>query len=369
MITLLYCLAIVLGIMFEWPKGNKFLDVAIILLCTYMVFSCTNHADYHSYEMQYATAVPSMDLFDEPLWKSICFISRSLGLGYRSFIALVTAGFLAIALVGVHRITPSSPYFWSLFLIFPGLIGFVQIRQLLALCLVIFAFSFLAVTNRRNSVSFSYLIVAICAAMIHSSAFLVILIEPLAYFAEKEKPFTALILLLFVSSLVTGWTTELARDLFTDEVSQAYLMGEGGRTNDLSRLFTLVEVFGSVLLVLFAKNQAAGSETMRGEMERRCIHYLLPLNLLFIAMLPTLMVNTDFLRLHRYVLVLDALLFVAAQYPLHRNVVGIGHRIVGGIGCKRLCFRICISAFYFLHFFALVWMQVPDSVVAAMLQW
>lgn len=357
MITILYITLILLGIIFEWPKNSAIYDLIVISACTFMVAICTTHADYIAYYAQYMAVIPSFAVMSEPIWAMLNYLFRALGFSYSIFIGVQTAVTLFFVAIAARRLSISTPFMWSLFLIYPGLIGFVQIRQSLAMSVVFLAFSYLI--NDRKSSGIAFYILVFIAGLIHKTAFFVMIL-PLAKRFFSHKVFLVLFILSsLLSALQTGWMVNLARSLFTDEKSLAYLAGYGGVASNLSRIFTVCESIGAVGLIIICAHLKSFQTNDTASI---AYTYLLPFNLLFVVLIPVLIVNTDFLRFMRYPLLLN-ITILGILSPLSSNQ---SQRLPY---YERYPLRLIVTGFYVTLFYGLVWMQAQDSVVAALLQW
>ena len=355
MLTIVYISLILLGCVFEWPKGSKVFDCIVIITLSYAVGSCTTHADYASYSMQYLTSAPTLNVFDEPLWKALMCLFRSFGFSYNWFIALLTFIFMTLFLLGLRMLNLSTPFVWAMLLIYPGLMGLVQIRQLFAMIIAFLAFAYLLTAQKGRL--FGYCCLVLIAGMVHVTAYFLLLVPFLKVFSRYKMILCVFVVALLISAFFSDWMLNLSQRLFVDDVSQAYLAGYGGVTNELSRFFTVFEVIGTLLLLIVSRGAGAS-----GKYDRAAYEYLLPINLLFIAVIPLLMLNTDFLRLNRYVLLLN-LIVLGSLSPLENDAPSYSGN------AKRIALRFAAVSFYGILFYCLVWMQAPDTVVGAILQW
>ena len=355
MFLLIYSLIVILGLSLIWPKGSIALDICTCILLATMVGVCTTHADYTSYLLAYEST-EYLDVFQstKPGWVLLNALWRSLGATYVVFISFNTFLFTSAMLAAVRKVTNNTPFFSSLILIYPGVMNLVQIRQYFAMCLAVVAFVALVKGSRASKILFILLILA--AASIHASAllFMVLLLAPPLQ-ANPRIYFLAVSMLL-VLCFFTDIPVRLAQLVFNDEVSRSYFAGYGGRTSDLSRLFTVFETTTAYLILIVAEKsfKRTNHSTKCDLVIDDSFAYLRFLSILFIALTPVLIMNTDFLRLHRF-----ALIYICVHLA---NVV---EKIQDNYVC-RVILKTALSAYLLMLFYGLVWLQAAETVVIPM---
>lgn len=353
--TIIYVLPIIGGVFLKW-KGNA-QPYVIIVSITAMILSlfCTTHADYSLYETLYARYGEIASSWgSRPVWGLLSWLGYQLDLPYNWFSGIIAA--VSTYMIGTvaRKVSPNTPFFLALILIYPGLINLVQLRQYFASALLLCAIDGLISSGKMGKLRF--IICIALAAGVHSSAIVFLPLLFVGFFERHSSVFVVLTLVSLVLGLTGNILNSIALAMFNSDVTEAYFNGQGGGANTLTSIFTVFEVFGAFLLAKCVEkelNNGTSDIVMGNKTITRLIKITNLINILFIAILPVLIINTDFLRLHRYALLVNAILYSCVVYQ--------NNRIIGSV------YKILFTVYYFAILYFLYWINVFDVTIAPML--
>lgn len=318
---ILYILPTLLGSI--WKKSKAFDVFAIVCLCIIYVTS-TNQADYSVYKNTYDGLVGYGSYGEglEPGWQFLYALGNFFSLPYLPFSTIVFLIALILYAKCFADYSSESSFCWTLLMLFPLLIGFSQIRQLVAIPIILYSLRYLR--EQKTSDYFRYIIGILLASCLHSTSifFLVLLAIPLLNYSWKAFAAIAAISLGLVIAL-PEFVQNIASILFSDSKVAFYFSGRGGSTSFVAQLSAIVFVVVGFILSFWAYKRIASFDDSRASQQYWLARLNLGLQFIFVAILPILVLNTDFMRLHR----LAAILI----YVVVSNVVFHDRHLVKGL--------------------------------------
>jgi hypothetical protein len=188
MLLLVFIIIVIYGALLK-KKKNFWLICTLFFIV--MVNTSVNQADFANYEHYYYLInegiVDYSYLGMSVGWSYLCIIIGKLGLSYYGMSAIV----IFISMFLIHTRIKSMDFnenlFWSLFIIFPGLIQCIQLRFFLGTSLVFWGLVPLLRKEKNSLVK--YIIITILAYFIHSSCliFLIFAFLPVFEYLGAKK--------------------------------------------------------------------------------------------------------------------------------------------------------------------------------------
>ncbi len=238
-----------------WLRGIPFLRLLDALIIAVLVLICLHGTDVPDFR-NYQTAYSRMSLgipysYLGRGWYVLMNIGLTLGMSYAQ-VRAVLALFCLLALSSTADYYRSSDrgklMFWGLYMIFPALLDFTQIRFFCAIAFVIYAFRWLDDFSIRNC--FLYAFFTLLGALIHSSALLYLALLLVHLFRRFPKSMSAavtgitLCAVLFREPLI-----HLGSALIRSDRLERYIL-QGSPIGSFGLLFTAAFSAGICLLLL-----------------------------------------------------------------------------------------------------------------------
>lgn len=334
---------------------SKVYGFVVIIFMSLLVGLCTTQADYSFYKAtyDYLDFYPSF-LTMELGWQLLYRLGNEIGISYNVFICIMIfiSGLLLRSTIELFSLR--SPFAWALFLIFPMLIGLAQVRQTVALGLLIYAIRYLLQRKKLDLVK--YVALVLMATMIHTASiiFLVFLLIP--FVGKHEKKSVIIITVIVVLCIIfRNEIISLAGNLFPEAKVSRYLQGNAKADNSVvSQVVRLGFMMGGYVLArlscdYFTKNHSEESRPINAFMVLNK-----NLNLVLLILTPIVLLNADLMRIQRLNLITSCIAF--------SNVVFIANKDKRGYALT------CINVL-FVGSSALVYIVMPfwDSIVVPLL--
>ncbi|MBX4264094.1 EpsG family protein [Clostridium estertheticum] len=334
-----YFIACVLIIICLLKKKSKIMFY-ILLLFTWLMFGWnTFNADYYTYEQTYY----SIGLYNgynayfqsiEIGYRFINKIAYALGLDYSTFIIVFSA--IGLLMIGntILKYSQKPSYVLALYFIYPFLMDVVQIRNFMAMAIIIYGVRFLISSKKLDKVWF--IIFVLLASSFHKTAIFYITLL-FARVSNRNK------LIKWVSCvMVFFWSLPLLMNI-------PFISSILGGIKYFSTDTSLVTKMGyfiyfgiDILLVRFSykKIKCTDSEVSLNNIKEHTsfdimnfTNIILNINIIMLCMYPLIFFSVEFIRIYRNLLPLNYILF--------SNVVtGLNNRV------SMLIFK--ISAFIFV---------------------
>jgi hypothetical protein len=304
---LLYVIYIGLIVLGLFAERSKLYCVSVVVFMTVLAFLNTSSADYASYWSYYNQAsffTSQSSIFTEPGWLVICSVGRAIGLSYNGFAAIVTLATMSVLVLVCRRMSTSTPFFLSLFLIYPGLMSLVQFRQFVAAAIALLAFLQLVRASNHRYLKFALLV--LLAASMQSTAILLLgyLIVPLYQKTPSKLRVLLAAALIAFGCLCYSHIGTLAYLLFGSTKTDAYLSGLNGslRNGTACAFLVIVMCALSIGCERVLKRQPAGEGSAFDRESASAFATLGKyMSILMLAIIPLLYYTPDFMRLERYI--------------------------------------------------------------------
>ena len=168
MLILIFICTILYG-MFANQKKHFWLWCTILLII--MINTSINFADYDAYN-KYYLLVGSGSI--EPgyhgipiIWYYLCLLFNKLNLSYNGMMAIILLISMFLINYRIKDLNINKNVFWSLFIIFPGLIQCIQLRFFLGTSIVLFGL--IPLLNEKKYSLIKYVLCVIIAYYTHAS--------------------------------------------------------------------------------------------------------------------------------------------------------------------------------------------------------
>lgn len=294
-----------------------FMPLLTIVYMIIMMGGNTNNPDTIIYERMYY----SSKFFDkDPGFGLLIDRAKAFGLGINEFR-------LVIAIIGLVLISSAANYFiknigifYLIYFVYPFMMDVVQVRNFLAMCLVVFSLRFLVDESKKGPIL--CLLFIVMATLIQKTA---IVYTPLFLFKyiEKKKLMKGILVIVAVISLIAGLNTQLVNRIafvLLNTVSES-LMGSAkflSRNTNWGWLILWGEQFTNVFLVswsLKAWNYAIRNypEQIKSKQSLTRVQLYLELifwiNIYLFCFCPLYVININFYRIMRNIMVANAIVF------------------------------------------------------------
>lgn len=318
----IYIALVLVGLLSK--RSSRIIDAAVV--CFLVFLACTNatHADYPAYsEWYYIGYLVHPDTYGLG-WYLATIAGHRIGLAYNGLAGIMTLVALLLLLAAISRLHVNRALFWALFLVFPALVSIVQVRQLLAIALVLLGFSFV---YQKKAWGYLVFFPCILVAMAFHRTAVAFALLPLVFLLQKARP---AVLMAVVLALVALSTAAIARPdlliapVFGDFMVEKYFSDFAWQTaspNIRTRI-----VGGGLLIValvpilrlctqraLKAPRQAKGADCYE------LLRFATCLSALGLCIIPLSFMSADVLRMHRYIVV-----FALTAFSSYLALPGLG---------------------------------------------
>lgn len=254
------------------------------------------NADYSNYYYAYdlVKSESFFSLTDLKFESGFLFLMKFLsfvGLDYNQFLMVLSFLGLGLIVISVERETPKPEFVYLLYLLYPFFFDVVQIRFFCACAIFCFSLHYLSKPKYRNKVK--YAVGVIIASLFHITAlpFLVFI------FLDKTKPKRILIASILVSGagflLVWSGVLPFLLGLLNDR-----LTGYISNPSKIGFIFYITTQLGLILLVLSAR-----TILIKRNIISKYVEMVYKLNIASIAFFPLYIVNSNFIRLYRVIII------------------------------------------------------------------
>ena len=339
-----YVLLIIAGL---FCKNSKPYDYCVIGFMGLLAWLNTSAADYSSIYL--ATFLNPYGASDMDFgWSLICDLGSTLGLYYNGFAGIVTVISMVLYREFGRRIGANTSFMLALFLIYPGLISLVQLRQFVACAVGCAAFAYLWTTSSKyRYVIFGILM--IFSFLLHRTT-IVLLFALLAFILEvsgkKGRINVGLCLVVLAAMLLMNWEA-LSLSIFgeiktntylTTEYGTTFVSKEGGIRNALLLILTALLPYFCCRHMSFIEDALKKSFFERGL--SKAVSGIFVLNLSLLVLIPVVFVTDDFMRFERYGITFALALFAMMPSLKRRSPL---------FSCKALYVFVCfVFAYYFV---------------------
>jgi len=317
MLWLTYIFLIIAG--YAIKKSNIY-DIIVVFL--FSLLALLNH-DAADYELIYLPVYlnPDANIYSsiEVGWIILCQIGNNLRLSYNGFSFIIVFITMSIVLYFAHRLTNNTSRFLSLFLVYPGLISLIQIRQFVASAIVLLAVLIITKDDVNLVDYFKFIIILLFGFLIHkTSVFMLIFILAKLIISQdtEDKKIIFIIAIIIYSALLIN-AQRIGTYIFGDFKTKAYLQQIGeieGNIDDPESLFGGIR--NAIALVLLSATTYFSSKLLISyeniDTNNQYYKIINCLSVLMLAIIPFLFITKSFMRLILYLYIPIIIVFINA---------------------------------------------------------
>jgi len=292
-------------------KENKILifDILTLLIISFLLGRGANTPDTYNYYIGYVNSLHlNLNETFEPGYLILQKISHYFKLDYVSFRLLLS--FLCFLLIRstIIKFTSNPHFVYLYFLLFLIFINTEQIRNFFAFSIIVYGFRFLINNSLRGKIK--YLVTVLLACTIHITSLIYIIFIFVSF--KNRKYFIRLIVIttLFLCIFIYIGGNNLS---FIREIINSFDSGSGkydayieGQTK-LGFLYAFLLHFYNIYIVSYSRNilKASNLDTNKNAF----VELIYWINLISIVFFPLFMLNLQFIRLVRNLLIVNYIVF------------------------------------------------------------
>lgn len=198
-------------ILFSLIKKKSTLLSLLLFITLWILFGFnTENADYRFYELMFNGAINIPDRGFEFL---LGFFNL-IGFTYQQFLIVITLICYVIIFISIKRYTENLSYVMALYFIFPFMFDVVQIRNFIALTILLYGLQYLFTNNKTDI--FKYICFVLVASTIHFAFLFYLVLILVKFFSSWKKMLVILsaFIILVILILYSGFLTVLLNYLF-----------------------------------------------------------------------------------------------------------------------------------------------------------
>lgn len=288
------------------------LPVMVMTLAIIIMGGSTNNPDYEIYHSMYLRG----DQYKAPGFQFLIQISKQLGLDYSQFRLLVAAIGYILIYISVRRMTDNPYCFWIMYLIYPFCFDAVQLRNFLAMSLLVFATHFLVDKSNTTRGTVFFLMLTIIASTIQVIAIAYLPVVIIRKY--KSSPlYKAIIILAIILSILIGLNKGLSLHiisrygsvLLNDQTGGANYLQINNQNGWIINWFEQFANYGIIYLAsLYCKNN---QHFLNVSIRQKAIQYIdlvKEINMYCFLFLPMFSLDENYTRIIRNVMVINLII-------------------------------------------------------------
>lgn len=164
MIELTIIIIIILGMIF---KKSKLLTYTMMLAAVILIGGSSLNADYYSYENNYFAIGNGLNSWNFEIgFQWLNRLIFNLGFSYQQFRLIIALMGMLLIYKTIKKFTNNTAYVMALYLIYPLILDTIQIRNFLAMSIVIYGMRYIICLNKQY---LKYILTILLATSIHST--------------------------------------------------------------------------------------------------------------------------------------------------------------------------------------------------------
>lgn len=311
MIVFLYITSFIINII-GVIKENRIIifDILTLLIISFLLGRGANTPDTYNYYIGYVNSLHlNLNETFEPGYLILQKISHYFKLDYVSFRLLLSfLGFLLIRST-IIKFTSNPHFVYLYYLFFLIFIDTEQIRNFFAFSIIVYGFRFLIGNSQRGNIK--YLVTVLLACTVHISSFVYIVfilvsLKNKKYFIRLIV-FTTLLFCIFI--YIGGNSLSFIREIINNFDSgrgkyDAYIEGQ----TKLGFLYAFLLHFYNMYIVSYTRNLFLKANSLDAN-KNAFVELIYWINLISIVFFPLFMLNLQFIRLVRNLLIVNYIVF------------------------------------------------------------
>lgn len=338
---MVYIISLILILLALVKKNSKIVFYMIFVLLIILLGGNTDNPDRFSYMNTYTSIANGMFVAGYEFgFQMLCKIGSLLGLTYDQFLFIIA--FIGVGLIvrTIKLYTSNISYVLALYFIYPFVWDVVQIRNFLAMSIIVFGSKYIISYKKEY---FKYIICVLIASTIHSSS-IIYLSALLIVIKNTKKLFGGVTLLTVISIILMPIILRFAEILTLEGKVEVYTSTQ---TSMFTKICVVIFYICSTILVLIAMKTvmkeytdnctlesmdlSSSLKTYKGgflRLKRKNVkkmpidaESILKINIILMFCLYFLMNNLNFFRIYRNIFVLNYILFAQSFVKMKKNTM------------------------------------------------
>lgn len=361
LVTAVICFLNVINLFMK--KKSKLVSFLMIAFLCVMMGANTQNPDIYAYQLNYEKT--NLDSLEYGYWffKQIFIF---LGLDYKWFRIITSA--IGILLINntVKKVIKNESAFYLMYFIYPFLLDVVQVRNFLAMAILIFSTPYLVNDDKGNSLK---AIIFILLAMSFQTSAIIYL--PMIFFIKKKKNkifillFIEIVILLVIFTLnnsILNSFSEFLINIFGNYEERISIFAYK-QTNLGFILFWFIQLMNFILMYWSNKNYNDASlnpieDSLHSNIfQKKYIKTVYWINIYAFFFLPFYVFQSTFSRFMRNLIPLNILAYIAVSNSLRKKSL------------KKIFFIIIYFTYNIFLFYVDIYYLYNESIVEAVLKY
>lgn len=263
----------------------------------------TWNADYASYQYIYSLIGHSHAYVStEPGFELLSLLAAKIGLNYNGFLIVYSLLGLILITTTLKKYTNKINLVLILYILYPFLLDIVQIRNFMAMCIILYSTKFLITNNKIDF--YKYVIGVILATLFHNSA-IFYLIFLLVKIKSKKKIMITTISVVLIGIIFQTIVPNIIYNFFPENRYDSYFSFNIGI---MQKVLLLIYLLINLLITYYSYKRVnklnSGNEELIDFSE-----LVMKINILIMIVFVFLSININFIRLFRNILPLNYILY------------------------------------------------------------
>jgi len=299
-------------------KHDKAVAMFILLFMWLFFWGNTMNPDYEYYSNLYTkiqNGVPMIrNISMEPGFIIMMKLSSLLGLNYRGFLILISLCCYLLINSTIKLYCDSYSYVYLLYFIYPYLIDVIQIRNFIVMSILIYSVRYLVNDGLNGKIK--YIVLLLIAATIHRIS--IVYLPLILIRSEKQNTFIYYLAICSILFSILFLLNDKEIPILTSYIESyighdKYLLYFKMKTNLGWILFCYLQISSFVMIlfskILYQRYIITLFESKYNDITNKFINLMHYANLLLFIYMPLLILNVNFTRIIRNILLLNYITF------------------------------------------------------------
>lgn len=315
---LMYSLIVIMFFLSLLRKSSKYVNYAFIILMGLMFVFVYENADTELYRLQYYASTKFDWTDTEPLWMILQTLGVKLKLSFEMFRCCVFGVSIYLVFKRINQFASERNLVLVLYLVYPFLIDMSQMRNFLAMSILVYAIPFLAEKTEKSLLK--YIALILISTLIHNVFVFYIVLVFLWFWDVNLKVFSYILLIsagviLYFKDRIPSLVMYFFKNYHNGGFALKYVNTSGvSTTMGMFLAFYYLMLFLSGLYVNYVLNERRIKELFSEEKLLVMNIYNKSIVILTLTVILTLF-STDFLRISRNMMFIQyALMLEVTKY-------------------------------------------------------
>lgn len=349
--------------LFGMSRKTNGVFIACMLLLLWVIYGGNDeNPDYDGYRLRYELIERGDVLVEalalEPGYELMMRLAVSMGFGYQGFLMLVAALGLILINGAVRRIPGAAHFVYPLYFVYPFALDVIQVRNFLALALVVRGVSFLLSESRRPRVAFISCVAIAATIQVSSAIYAALIFVPLRRKIGSWPVFLSVFGtgIMLIAPGAAGYLAQLTGWLSASDKYDGYFETRG-------RAGFLIFALAQAWIYMLLNKSLAAAESVEASVKQapmRLLYLARNTSLLLMVAVPIYVINSNFWRFSRNL----HIVFYMGLF--------VGYSALSSKASKQTLFLIAVLLYCGLAFVAqlsplsddgLIWQVLPNNVI------